>query len=162
MNIDLFDRLINHQEDGNSFRIGVIGLGKFATMFLSQAKSTPGIEITAIADLDFKKAEASIRTAGFEKNLNISGFNQAQASNEIWYTDSGLDLAECDQLDLIIEATGNPEAAVDHCLAAFNAKSHVVLVTVEADVLCGSAIIKKANEAGVICSMARRPTCFNL
>ena len=154
MNIDLFDRLINHQEDGNSFRIGVIGLGKFATMFLSQAKSTPGIEITAIADLDFKKAEASIRTAGFEKNFNTSGFNEAQVSNQIWYTDSGLDLAECEQLDLVIEATGNPEAAVDHCLAAFNAKSHVVLVTVEADVLCGSAIIKKANEAGVICSMA--------
>ena len=45
MNIDLFDRLINHQEDGKSFRVGVIGVGKFATMFLSQAKSTPGIEI---------------------------------------------------------------------------------------------------------------------
>ena len=75
MNIDLFDRLINHQEDGNSFRIGVIGLGKFATMFLSQAKSTPGIEITAVADLDFKKAEAAIRTAGFEKNLNINNLN---------------------------------------------------------------------------------------
>ncbi len=71
------------------------------------------------------------RTAGFEKNLNTSGFNEAQASNQIWYTDSGLDLAECDQLDLVIEATGNPETAVDHCLAAFNAKSHVVLVTVE-------------------------------
>ena len=56
MNIDLFDRLIKHQEDSKSFRIGIIGLGKFATMFLSQAKSTPGIEITAIADLDFKKA----------------------------------------------------------------------------------------------------------
>ena len=154
MNIDLFDRLIKHQEDSKSFRIGIIGLGKFATMFLSQAKSTPGIEITAIADVDFKKAEASIRTAGFEKNLNTSGFNEAQVSNQIWYTDSGLDLAECDQLDLVIEATGNPEAAVDHCLAAFNAKSHVVLVTVEADVLCGSAIIKRANEAGVICSMA--------
>jgi len=154
MNIDLFDRLINQQENGKSFRIGVIGLGKFATMFLSQAKSTPGIEISAIADLNYKNAEAAIRSANFEKNLNTSGFNEAQASNQIWYTDSGLDLAECDQLDLVIEATGNPEAAVDHCLAAFNAKSHVVLVTVEADVLCGSAIIKKANEAGVICSMA--------
>ena len=74
--------------------------------------------------------------------------------NQIWYTESGLELAECDELDLVIEATGNPIAAVDHCLAAFNSKSHVVLVTVEADVLCGPAIVKRANEAGVICSMA--------
>ena len=154
MNLDLTDRLIKKQEQGKLFRIGVIGLGKFATMFLAQAKNTPGIAITAIADLDYKKAEASIRTAGYEQDLNTSGYNDAQVLNQIWYTDSGLKLAECDQLDLVIEATGNPEAAVDHCLSAFKAKSHVVLVTVEADILCGPAIIKKANEAEVICSMA--------
>src|SRR6056300_1267723 len=154
MNLDLTDRLTKKQEEGKLFRIGVIGLGKFATMFLSQAKNTPGIAITAIADLDYKKAEASLRTAGYEQDLNTSGYNDAQVLNQIWYTDSGLKLAECDQLDLVIEATGNPEAAVDHCLSAFKAKSHVVLVTVEADILCGPAIIKKANEAEVICSMA--------
>ena len=154
MNLDLTDRLIKIQEEGRLFRIGVIGLGKFATMFLAQVKSTPGIEITAIADLDYKKAEESIRIAGFEQDLNTSGYDSAKVSNQIWYTESGLELAKCEQLDLIVEATGNPEAAVDHCLAAFNAKSHVVLVTVEADVLCGPAIIKRANAAGVICSMA--------
>lgn len=123
-------------------------------MFLSQANSTSGFHIAAIADLDFKRAEDALRTASFEKDINISGIDEAISSNEIWFTDSGIELAECEQLDLIIEATGNPEAGVDHCLAAFKAKSHVVLVTVEADVLCGAAIIKRANEAGVVCSMA--------
>ena len=154
MNLDLADRLLKRQEEGKSFRVGVIGAGKFATMFLSQANSTSGFHIAAIADLDFKRAEDSLRTAGFEKDLNISGIDEAISSNEIWFTDSGIELAQCEQLDLVIEATGNPEAGVDHCLAAFKAKSHVVLVTVEADVLCGAAIIKRANEAGVVCSMA--------
>ena len=154
MNLDLSDRLLKHQEEGKSFRVGVIGAGKFATMFLSQANSTSGFNIAAIADLNVKRAEEAIRTAGFEQNLNISGINQAITSNEIWFTDSGLELAQCEQLDLVIEATGNAEAGVDHCLAAFKANSHVVLVTVEADVLCGSAIMKRANEAGVVCSMA--------
>ena len=154
MNLDLADRLLKRQEEGKSFRVGVIGAGKFATMFLSQANSTQGFHIAAIADLDFKRAEDSLRTAGFEKDLNISGIDEAISSNEIWFTDSGIELAQCEQLDLVIEATGNPEAGVDHCLAAFKAKSHVVLVTVEADVLCGAAIIKRANEAGVVCSMA--------
>ena len=154
MNLDLADRLLKRQEEGKSFRVGVIGAGKFATMFLSQANSTSGFHIAAIADLDFKRAEDSLRTAGFEKDLNISGIDEAISSSEIWFTDSGLELAQCEQLDLVIEATGNPEAGVDHCLAAFKAKSHVVLVTVEADVLCGAAIIKRANEAGVVCSMA--------
>ena len=154
MNLDLSDRLLRHKEEGKSFRVGVIGAGKFATMFLSQANSTEGFHIAAIADLDFKRAEGSIRTAGFKKYLNIKGMDESIKSNEIWFTDSGLELAQCEQLDLVIEATGNPEAGVDHCLAAFNANSHVVLVTVEADVLCGSAIMKRANEAGVVCSMA--------
>lgn len=154
MNLDLADRLLKRQEEGKSFRVGVIGAGKFATMFLSQANSTSGFHIAAIADLDFKRAEDSLRTAGFEKDLNISGIDEAISSSEIWFTDSGIELAQCEQLDLVIEATGNPEAGVDHCLAAFKAKSHVVLVTVEADVLCGAAIIKRANEAGVVCSMA--------
>ena len=154
MNLDLADRLLKRQEEGKSFRVGVIGAGKFATMFLSQANSTSGFHIAAIADLDFKRAEDALRTASFEKDINISGIDEAISSNEIWFTDSGIELAQCEQLDLVIEATGNPEAGVDHCLAAFKAKSHVVLVTVEADVLCGAAIIKRANEAGVVCSMA--------
>ncbi len=154
MNLDLADRLLKRQEEGKSFRVGVIGAGKFATMFLSQANSTQGFHIAAIADLDFKRAEDALRTASFEKDINISGIDEAISSNEIWFTDSGIELAQCEQLDLVIEATGNPEAGVDHCLAAFKAKSHVVLVTVEADVLCGAAIIKRANEAGVVCSMA--------
>jgi predicted homoserine dehydrogenase-like protein len=154
MNLDLSDRLIKLKEECKSFRVGVIGVGKFATMFLAQAKNSPAIDIAAIADLNFKRAEDALRTAGFEKDLNTSGLEEADVSNEIWYTDSGQELAECEQLDLVIEATGNPEAAVDHCLAAFSVKSHVVLVTVEADVLCGPEIIKRANAAGVVCSMA--------
>ena len=63
-------------------------------------------------------------------------------------------MAKSEQLDLVIEATGNPEAGVDHCLEAFKVKSHVVLVTVEADVLCGAALVKRAQKAGVVCSMA--------
>ena len=49
MNLDLADRLLKYQEEGKSFRVGVIGVGKFATMFLSQARSTKGFHIAAIA-----------------------------------------------------------------------------------------------------------------
>ena len=74
MNLDLSDRLLKHQEEGKSFRVGVIGAGKFATMFLSQANSTSGFNIAAIADLNIKRAEEAIRTAGFEQNLNTVSY----------------------------------------------------------------------------------------
>ena len=75
MNLDLSDRLLKLNEEGKSFRVGVIGAGKFATMFLSQANSTEGFHIAAIADLDFKRAEDSIRTAGFKKDLTYKGIS---------------------------------------------------------------------------------------
>jgi hypothetical protein len=51
-------------------------------------------------------------------------------------------------IDIVIEATGNPPAAVEHALAAFRNKKHVVMVTVEADAFCGPLLAKKAAEAG--------------
>ena len=58
-------------------------------------------------------------------------------------------------IDIIIEATGNPPAAVDHALAAFRNGKHVVMVTVEADAFCGPAArAQGAQEAGVVYSLA--------
>jgi predicted homoserine dehydrogenase-like protein len=58
------------------------------------------------------------------------------------------------QVDIVIEATGNPMAAVEHALEAFRHGKHVVMVTVEADCFCGPILAKKAAEAGVVYSLA--------
>jgi predicted homoserine dehydrogenase-like protein len=57
-------------------------------------------------------------------------------------------------IDVIVECTGHPIAAVDHCLEAFAHGKHVVNVTVEADAFCGPLLARKAAEAGVIYSLA--------
>jgi predicted homoserine dehydrogenase-like protein len=54
----------------------------------------------------------------------------------------------------VIEATGDPVAAVEHALEAFRCGKHVVNVTVEADALCGPLLARRAAEAGVIYSLA--------
>ena len=36
---------------GRPVRVGLIGAGKFGSMFLAQVPATPGIEVAAIADL---------------------------------------------------------------------------------------------------------------
>ncbi len=57
-------------------------------------------------------------------------------------------------IDVIVECTGHPIAAVDHCLEAFAHGKHVVNVTVEADAFCGPLLALKAQQAGVIYSLA--------
>jgi predicted homoserine dehydrogenase-like protein len=57
-------------------------------------------------------------------------------------------------IDVVVECTGHPIAAVDHCLEAFAYGKHVVNVTVEADAFCGPLLARRAAEAGVVYSLA--------
>ena len=57
-------------------------------------------------------------------------------------------------IDIVMDCTGDPVAAVSHCLDAFAHGKHVVNVTVEADAFCGPLLARKAEDAGVIYSLA--------
>jgi predicted homoserine dehydrogenase-like protein len=63
-------------------------------------------------------------------------------------------LAGCDEIDCIVEATGHPIAGVRHALAAIEGGKHVVMVNVEADVLCGPLLAERAAAKGLVYSMA--------
>jgi predicted homoserine dehydrogenase-like protein len=113
-------------------------------MFLAQAPTTPGLEVAAVADLAPERARAACAEAGWDET-------RIAATTIL---DSGADLARLDGLDAVIEATGHPAAGASHALAAIEAGRHVVMVTVEADVLCGPALAARARAAGVVYSLA--------
>jgi predicted homoserine dehydrogenase-like protein len=130
------------QRKDNPLRIGLIGAGKFASMYLAQVPKTPGIELVGIADLS---------PANARENLKRVGWDEARIPpiSEDWEK-----LVANPRVDIIIEATGNPPAAVEHILFAFKNRKHVVNVTVEADCFCGPLLAKKAEQAGVVYSLA--------
>ena len=130
--------------EGRPVRVGLIGAGKFGAMFLAQVPTTPGLEIAAIADLDPARARAACRTVGWDE----------ARIGAVRFLEDGAALARHDGIDVVIEATGNPGAGVVHALAAIEAGRHIVMVNVEADVLCGPALAARAREAGVVYSMA--------
>jgi predicted homoserine dehydrogenase-like protein len=129
--------------EGRPVRVGLIGAGKFGTMFLSQVPTTPGLEVVAIADLDPDRARATCRGVGWD----------ADRLARTAFLDDGSTLARED-LDVVVEATGSPAAGAAHALAAIEAGRHIVMVNVEADVLCGPALAARARAAGVVYSMA--------
>ena len=156
INNNLYQRLKLLKENNKSIKVGIVGIGKFSTMFLAQARLTKGLRIMALADLKYSNVQNALKNAGFldaSKTL-VKSLKEAKSNNKIWFTEDGSELSSTDELDVIIEATGNVEAAVVHALNAFNANSHVVMVTVEADALCGKALFEKSLSAGVVYSMA--------
>ena len=125
-------------------RVGLIGAGKFGSMFLSQAPTTPGLVVCAIADLDPDHARAACRATGWS-DAHIARTR---------FTDDAIDMARTSDVDVVVEATGDPAAGIAHARAAFAAGRHVVMVNVEADVLAGPLLAAEARDAGVVCSMA--------
>ena len=131
-------------ERGTPVRAGLIGAGKFGSMFLAQIPTIRGLEVTGIADLDPERARAACRAVGWEDD-------RIAATTVV---EDGCALAARDDVDVIIEATGNPRAGIAHARAAIAAGKHVVMVNVEADVLAGPALAREAAAAGVVYSMA--------
>ncbi|XDA97246.1 Gfo/Idh/MocA family oxidoreductase [Sulfitobacter sp. LCG007] len=131
-------------ERGAPVRAGLVGAGKFGSMFLSQVPTIAGLEVTAIADLDPERARAACRRVGWDED------RIARTA----FIEDGAALAARDDVDVVIEATGNPRAGIAHARAAIAAGKHVVMVNVEADVLVGPALAKEARASGVVYSMA--------
>ncbi len=136
-------------------RVGLIGAGKFGSMILSQARHIEGIAITAVADLDIKKIKESFRRVGWDiSNCFTNSANDAVISGKTWLTENTSDIFKIPEIECIVEATGDPLFGIRHALMAIENNKHVVMVNVEADVLCGPYLNQKALENNVVFSMA--------
>ncbi len=139
----------------NPIRIGLIGAGKFGSMYLAQVPKTPGIHLVGIADLNPAAAQGNLQRVGWNaERSKAASFDEALKHGTTFVTDNWEALVARPSIDIIVECTGNPVAAVDHILGAFKHGKHVVNVTVEADAFCGPLLAKKAEAAGVIYSLA--------
>lgn len=153
--MSLHRQLLERQATNTPIRVGLIGAGKFGSMFLSQARRLPGVHIVAIADLSPEAAKANLELVGWPREqYGATTLKCALAGGTTHVADDAMELIAFPGIDIIVECTGNPVVAVDHLLAAFRAGKHVVSATVEADAVCGAALAGAARENGVIYSMA--------
>src|SRR5262249_43289940 len=83
-----------------------------------------------------------------------TSMGDALKSGGTFVTDDALAVIENPDIDVIIEATGDPATGIALALAAFRNGKHVVMVNVEADALTGPLLASRAREAGVIYSLA--------
>ncbi|OGA72386.1 MAG: flagellar biosynthesis protein FlgA [Betaproteobacteria bacterium RIFCSPLOWO2_12_FULL_65_14] len=143
------------QRKDNPLRIGVIGAGKFGAMYIAQVPRTPGVHLVGIADLSPDYAGKNLERVGWKpESWSAKSLDAALKENRTHLSEDWEALVAHPAIDIIIESTGNPPAAVEHALAAFRNRKHVVMVTVEADAFCGPLLARKAAEAGVIYSLA--------
>ncbi|MDP9891776.1 putative homoserine dehydrogenase-like protein [Variovorax boronicumulans] len=153
--MSLYTRLQQRAAEGRPIRIGLIGAGKFGSMYLAQIPRTPGVQLVAIADLSPDAARVNLERVGWNPaRAAAASVQEAIKTGNTWITDDWQAVTREPSIDIVVECTGHPIAAVDHCLDAFAHGKHVVNVTVEADAFCGPLLAHKAQQAGVIYSLA--------
>lgn len=142
--MNLHQLLSKRHAAGKPVRVALIGAGKFGSMFLSQVPHTPGLEVSVIVDLDPDRAREACRTVGWDA-ARISATS---------FTDDGATAIKGANVEVVVEATGNPAVGIRHARAAIAAGKHIVMVNVEADVLAGPLLAEEARRAGVVYSLA--------
>ncbi len=133
-------KLENFKEN---IKVAFIGCGKFISMFLSQYNHLKKIKIDSIIDLKIDNAKKNCLNSGLS-NEQIKEINFANSLDEVIDRD----------IDIFIEATGNPIVGTVHADKIIRKRKHLILVNVEADVICGKYLSDLAKQNNVICSMA--------
>ncbi len=136
-------------------RVVLIGAGKFGSMYLSQARRTPGIHILAIADLAPERARASLARVGWDAaRYAAKSLDEAARSGGTFVSEGAAQAIAHPATELVIDCTGNPAVGIAHVLACCKHGKHIVMVNVEADALAGPLLAQRAREAGVVYSLA--------
>jgi len=151
--LNLYQLLREREQEDRPIRVGLIGAGRYGTMYLAQARNIPGVHVVAIADINVQRAQGAFKLVGWPEDHIAPDIASALANRTTTIIADAEELFGTD-LDVVVEATGNPIVGVHHALRAFETNKHVIMVTVEADALAGPALAKRAAAAGVVYSMA--------
>ena len=143
------------QIEGRPVRVGLIGAGQMGTDIIVQTDLMSGIEVVAAADAIPENVFAARRIAGSggrapEMADDVAGVNRIVARGRLAVSKSYRDICAAENVDVIIDATGNPNVGAEVALATIGAGKHIVMMNVEADVTIGAYLSAKAEEAGVV------------
>ena len=153
--MSLFQKLQKRAEQNKPVRVGLIGAGKFGSMYLSQVPQTPGVSVAGVVDLSPSRARSNLLKVGWsESNISSTSLDDAIRDETTYVSDDWEGLVKHPAIDVVVESTGSPPDAVEHILASFANGKHVVNVTVEADAFCGPLLAQRATSAGVVYSLA--------
>ncbi len=150
--MNLHHLLTERERSGKPIRIGLIGAGRFGTMYLSQARNIPGVRMAAVADLDTGRAREAFRLVDWPQERLVDSVRDIGPDQTAIISDA-TELIHAD-LDVVVEATGNPIVGIRHAVEAMESGKHVIMVTVEADALAGPALARRAEKNGVVYSLA--------
>jgi predicted homoserine dehydrogenase-like protein len=153
-------------EAGRPVTIGLAGAGQMGTDIIVQLSLMPGLVLGAVSEIDAPRAIAAALLAGHAREnivvaRSLSDIDGAIAGGKLAITDDLAKLTASGRIDVVIDATGNPNTGTTLALDAIRNGKHVVMLNVEADITIGRHLKAEAQSAGVVYTgaMGDEPAC---
>ena len=103
--MNLYSLLQKRAADGNPLRIGLIGAGKFGSMYLSQVRRTVGMHLVGVADLSPVRAKAALKNVGWSAaQMSARSFSDAAKKGSTFITDDSAKMIASSEIDIIIDS----------------------------------------------------------
>ncbi len=136
-------------------RVGLIGAGKFGVGLSVQLGDMAGITLAAVADLSLERAQHAYTALGWDSKEIVFAESPDQVSEAVGrrqpcVSPNAQDVIGCEEIEIVVEATGSPAAGAMNAQNAIANGKHVVMVNVEADVTVGAILRRQADQAGVV------------
>jgi len=178
--LGLNKKLRNLGEKGESIKVAIAGVGQMGKTLISHLRDLDGMQVLAVANRDIGRIVAILKELEInddeivlvgaanrldQENDNISKIitegstlqngireklNKQAGKGKLIVADDLNVFFAIDDVDVIIDATGSPEAGAFIASTAISYKKHIITLNVEADVTIGPYLKKMADEAGVV------------
>lgn len=147
----LHNRLEILQSQNKRIRVGLVGAGQMGSYMIAVMDKMKGIELKAVCDLDLKKVK-EVLSNYFEAQhiVNLDSSRNFVDDQSVCITNNAIELTKFDSIDVIIEATGNPEVGALVSFFGIKNKKHIVMLSYETVVTIGHILNHLAEMAGVV------------
>ncbi|MBI3709235.1 MAG: homoserine dehydrogenase [Proteobacteria bacterium] len=153
--MNLAEDLARLDAEGRSIRIGLIGAGEMGTDIVTQVSLMPGLRIATLASPRVEQALKAFDIAGICRDRATICDSKVQVESAVRDGKTAVcpsaELAySCEQVDVVIDATGRPNAGAEVAMGAMAHGKHMVMMNVETDVTVGPYLRRQAERAGVV------------
>ena len=133
-------------------KIGIVGIGSIGRGMVLQSSLTPGIESSAIADINLSRAIEVAKQFNYNYKVvnNLSEMNEAIRKGQLAVCEDGNLIASSEQINVFIESTSSiiggglfGDKALDH-------NQHLIMMNYEADLMYGSYLMTKARRKNLV------------
>ena len=136
----LYGKLLEREKNGAPIKVGVIGAGQMGFGMISQISTIPGMIVAGISDINLDAANRAAEA------YNASAVKKV----DILISENFKVIIHSDKVEIIVDATGVPEAGAQISLESLMAKKHLVLLNVEIDITIGPLMKKMYDAADLV------------